>query len=209
MIHPGKVAIIDKQPLFVAALTAAMKAAWPDVEVSAQDNFVAGLRGVTADAFDVVLVDMATLEGGGAAALERLVSAARATPVLAVSQDDAAPVIVGAVAAGVRGFLPRTMTGEAMCSAVALAFAGASCIPAHALVGAVRDGRSHPHSERELAILRHLDRGSPNKVIARELGLSVATIKVHIQAILRATGAKNRTEAIAIARRIGVLSMSA
>ena len=50
-------------------------------------------------------------------------------------------------------------------------------------------------SAREGEILRGLMEGAPNKVIARQFGLSEATVKVHVKAILRKIGAKNRTQA--------------
>ena len=50
-------------------------------------------------------------------------------------------------------------------------------------------------SNREGEILRSLMIGSPNKVIARQFGVTEATVKVHVKAILRKIGAKNRTQA--------------
>ncbi len=50
-------------------------------------------------------------------------------------------------------------------------------------------------SEREVQVVNLLCNGSPNKIIARELGISEATVKVHVKAILRKTRARNRTEA--------------
>jgi two-component system, NarL family, nitrate/nitrite response regulator NarL len=54
---------------------------------------------------------------------------------------------------------------------------------------------AHKLSVREGEILRGLMEGEPNKVIARRFGLSEATVKVHVKAILRKIGAKNRTQA--------------
>lgn len=50
-------------------------------------------------------------------------------------------------------------------------------------------------SEREIEVMSLLCNGDPNKIIARRLGISEATVKVHVKAILRKTQAKNRTEA--------------
>jgi len=57
------------------------------------------------------------------------------------------------------------------------------------------DLRSHSLSSRECEILRCLMEGAPNKLIARQFGLTEATVKVHVKAILRKTGMKNRTQA--------------
>jgi two-component system, NarL family, nitrate/nitrite response regulator NarL len=59
----------------------------------------------------------------------------------------------------------------------------------------VRQVEAHRLSPREGDILGCLMEGSPNKVIAWQYGLTEATVKVHVKAILRKTGAKNRTQA--------------
>ncbi len=59
----------------------------------------------------------------------------------------------------------------------------------------LRNAGMHSLSPREAEILRSLMRGEPNKVIARKLDVTEATIKVHVKAILRKVGAANRTQA--------------
>lgn len=57
-------------------------------------------------------------------------------------------------------------------------------------------------SGREIEVLKLLCNASPNKVIARELGISEATVKVHVKAILRKTRTRNRTEAALLMRSL-------
>ena len=64
-------------------------------------------------------------------------------------------------------------------------------------------------SERELDVMRLLRTGDPNKVIARRLGISEATVKVHVKAILRKTHAKNRTEAALLVSNLDLAVASA
>jgi DNA-binding NarL/FixJ family response regulator len=58
-------------------------------------------------------------------------------------------------------------------------------------------------SPRQIQVLRLMVRGLPNKEICRELGLSENTVKIHIGAVLRGLRARNRTEAVSLASRIG------
>ncbi len=58
---------------------------------------------------------------------------------------------------------------------------------------------------RQLDVLALLMRGLPNKSIARELGLTEGTIKIHLAATLRALAVRNRTEAVVRARELGIL----
>jgi DNA-binding NarL/FixJ family response regulator len=59
-------------------------------------------------------------------------------------------------------------------------------------------------TNRQLDVFRLLAEGLPNKLIARRLGLSEATVKLHVSAILRALGVRNRTEAVLQASRLGL-----
>ncbi|WP_296737522.1 helix-turn-helix transcriptional regulator [Mesorhizobium sp.] len=71
---------------------------------------------------------------------------------------------------------------------------------------ALDDNRPHPAlSPREAEVLALLAEGAPNKVIARRLNISVHTAKFHVAAILIKLGAANRTDAIAIAMRQGLV----
>jgi two-component system nitrate/nitrite response regulator NarL len=63
------------------------------------------------------------------------------------------------------------------------------------IVGPAATAVANTLSPREAQILRHLTQGASNKLIARELGLAEATIKVHLKAILRKVRAANRTQA--------------
>ena len=69
------------------------------------------------------------------------------------------------------------------------------------IVGPAATAVANMLSPREVQILRHLTQGASNKLIARELGLAEATIKVHLKAILRKVRAANRTQAAMWARQ--------
>ncbi|WP_308874532.1 response regulator transcription factor [Thiothrix subterranea] len=58
---------------------------------------------------------------------------------------------------------------------------------------------------RQRDVIRLMARGLPNKSIARELNCSDGTVKLHVSAILRTLHARNRTEAVQAATRLGVL----
>ena len=118
--------------------------------------------------------------------------------------------------AGMDGFCPTSMDRHALVKALEIVILGETYIPASIglmLLDQVHQGRAHfghgvaaapandPEvlhnklSDREAQILRCLTQGASNKVIARELGVAEATVKVHIKAILRKVKASNRTQA--------------
>ena len=73
--------------------------------------------------------------------------------------------------------------------------------PVAAAGQAVRNGKL---TDKEQAVLEYLTAGQQNKEIARELQLAEPTIKMHVTSICRKLGAKNRTQAVIIARDLGI-----
>ncbi|MEK9776732.1 MAG: response regulator transcription factor, partial [Quisquiliibacterium sp.] len=66
------------------------------------------------------------------------------------------------------------------------------------------DPRQLGLTDRQIDVLKLIMRGLPNKLICRQLGLAEGTVKVHVSAVLRALGARNRTQAVIAASRIGL-----
>ncbi|WP_133255268.1 LuxR family transcriptional regulator [Phenylobacterium kunshanense] len=103
-------------------------------------------------------------------------------------------------AAGADGFVPWTMDLHEMRNIVAEIIAGRRWFAPHCGDCAARDGKgaavTAPRlTPRQREVHRLLARGASNKDIAAALGTSPATVKVHVNAILKTLGAKNRTEA--------------
>ncbi|MEO6362435.1 MAG: response regulator transcription factor, partial [Caldimonas sp.] len=130
--------------------------------------------------------------------------------VVASAQDDAT-TIRSVLACGVSGFIPKTEPRDVVLHAIRLVLAGGVYIPARALGDAATGHRTHAAHDgnasltpRQLDVMGRLLRGRSNKLIARELGLTEGTVKIHVAAILRTLGASNRTEAVARAHEIGL-----
>ena len=88
-------------------------------------------------------------------------------------------------------------------AALRLVQAGGTYVPSR-LLTAPPAAPSLELTPRQLDVLHCLQRGEPNKSIARELGLTEGTVKIHIAAILRVLQARNRTEAVIRARALGI-----
>jgi DNA-binding NarL/FixJ family response regulator len=86
--------------------------------------------------------------------------------------------------------------------AVRLVLAGGTYVPPRLAGEAAAAPSTLGLTERQSDVLRLLAEGKPNKTIARELDISEATVKVHLVAVFRALGARNRTEAVVIAQRL-------
>lgn len=163
------------------------------------------------DVFDIVLLDLYLPDSEGLKSL-RLARdmLPDATTVVLSSRDD--PRFVGAaMQQGAAGFVPKSSTREVLIAALRLILAGGVYLPPHVLGSDAASAEPDPapdadaHQPQEAA-LQHLTarqrdvlklavEGKVNKIIARELDISEATVKAHLSASFRALGVKNRTEA--------------
>jgi DNA-binding NarL/FixJ family response regulator len=102
---------------------------------------------------------------------------------------------------GAKGYIPMTMGFEIAVEAVRFVLAGGTYVPAECLLSAIpsaippsRPAASCAITSRELAVVRAIHQGKPNKIIAYELNMCESTVKVHVRHIMKKLRAKNRTD---------------
>lgn len=171
------------------------------VSIRKAERLAPGLGLVGESVPDLTIVDIAVLGPGSDTGLARLVDMAAPQPVLAFDGRHHARNLEEARRAGARGYVTKTSSRELIEAAIALVAAGGSYFPQiekGALPPSVHDGLSN----RQLQVLEGLVQGKSNREIAEDLGIAVATVKLHVHAVLNATGARNRTEAAIKARDV-------
>jgi two-component system nitrate/nitrite response regulator NarL len=127
--------------------------------------------------------------------------------IIVLSNGLAAPALAQALDAGVDGYLLKNISLQGLTESLELAMLGEKVFPTQ-LAAMLSSGkmtserpifrsvaRTNGLSERETAILRCLVSGYPNKVIADQLQMTEASVKVHLKAVLRKIQASNRTQA--------------
>lgn len=204
-----RIVIADDHPLVREALVVTVMRTVADAQVQQAQDFDSLCEACDCWAPTLALVD---LNMPGMNALEGLRTLRRRHPTLAVlvaSAQEDPPTIRAVLATGVNGFFPKTGAPELLRSAIQLVLAGESYVPPNALADHL-DG-APPHrpdvsglTPRQRDVLTRLLHGHSNKLIARDLGLTEGTVKIHIAAILRALGARNRTEAVVRAHELGL-----
>jgi DNA-binding NarL/FixJ family response regulator len=134
-----------------------------------------------------------------AAALARRSPAAR---VLVLTRDQGDGELARALEAGVRGYVSKTSPGEQLVAGIRAVHAGESFLP----VQASARGARPPHlTPREREVLLAVADGASNREAARAMGIAERTVAVFVSSILTKLGAASRTEAVALARRLGLL----
>lgn len=152
---------------------------------------------------DLVLIDMNMPGMGGLEGVRRLRASHPALPVIACSAAEDRATVGALLKLGVAGYIPKADSAAVILSAVRIVLAGGTYVPAR-LAGeaTATEAKAYALTDRQRDVLRLLAEGKPNKTIARELDISEATVKVHLVAVFRALGARNRTEAVVIAQRL-------
>lgn len=203
-----KVLIADDHPMVRDALARTVHVIEPSAEILEAKDYAETEAGAQAMP-DLVVLDIDMPGMDGIAGIRRLRQAHPTLRVIVASGNDEPATIRSVLAMGVAGFMPKAESAEVLMHVIRLVLSGGNYTPQQAL-GNFRDGQlaRRPDASgltpRQLDVLRLLMKGEPNKSIARELGLTEGTVKIHIAAILRGLQSRNRTEAVVMARKLGI-----
>ncbi|GAB7046941.1 response regulator transcription factor [Catenuloplanes indicus] len=178
----------------------------PDMDVIAERDAVdATIEAVRSDAPDVTVLDLELLNGPGRdpAGAARAAHSELPDSKILVLVDPRRPGVGAHIASGppTIGFLAQTASPERVVDAVRRLAAGEPVVDADLLVAALMP--SSPLTDRELHVLEVAALGTPVKEIARTLSLSPGTVRNHLSRIIAKTGARNRIEAIHLAKEKG------
>ena len=168
--------------------------------------------------FDLTLLDLHLPDVKGFEGLKSMRAKRPECPVVVLSGELDAPTILHCIELGAAGYIPKSLHTDAVMNALRLIAAGDIYIPHQAVAagriaagglaarhaGAGSDPRDLGLTDRQVDVLRLILKGLPNKLICRRLNLAEGTIKVHVSAVLRALGVRNRTQAIIAAGELGL-----
>jgi DNA-binding NarL/FixJ family response regulator len=202
-----KVLVVDDHTLIREALRDVLAELDPECEVfEAPDGAIAVLLACEQPGLDLVLLDLNLPDMDGFTLLADLRQRYPATGVVVLSGVKDQKSVTRAIDLGAVGYIPKSTPHEVMVSALRLVCAGGVYLPPEVLAGVHRASRSvaEPQlTERAGEVLALLLQGKSNKLICRELGVTEATVKNHVTAILKAFNVDNRTEAVIAAGRLG------
>jgi DNA-binding NarL/FixJ family response regulator len=156
---------------------------------------------------DVVLMDISMPNLNGIEATKKIVEANEDVQVVVLTSFGDREQIVAALDAGAVGYLLKDADPEEVIRGVRAAARRESPFApkvARTLLDARAASPETQLSERELEVLRCLSKGLPNKLIARNLGISEKTVKAHLTRIFQQLGVTDRTQAALWAREHGL-----
>lgn len=192
-----RVVVVSRQPLWRDALSALVAAQLPTDTVLALED-IADVPAIEPRDDDLILLDPPP-ECDPGQWVERNAPRLCAGRLVLLAPHKNVRWAKVAYAHGFRALLPKDTASDLMLAVLRLVIVGGEYFPCFEELGAIPDpvpGHGPRLSPRQLEVLRELERGRTNKEIAQHLGIAIATVKLHVQAILSATGARNRTEVV-------------
>ena len=202
--------IADDHPLYRGALREAVNGLFERIDIAEAGTFneVTELleRG---SEVDLVLLDLTMPGVRGFSGLMYLRAQYPGVPVIVVSANDDPAAIRHCMAFGASGFIPKTLGVEAMRGAISRILSGGVWTPPDVDLSAGSDAetaalmaRMATLTPQQVRVLMMLSEGLLNKQIAYQLGVSEATVKAHVSAILQKLGVESRTQAVIAAAKI-------
>ncbi|MBK1724321.1 response regulator [Thiocystis violacea] len=209
-----RVLLIDDHALFRFGLQELLERRGIEV-VAAVGDATAGVQKVAETQPDVVLLDMRMPQLSGLELLRQLRAANQAMPIAMLTTSAEERDVIDSLQGGAQGYLLKDMEPDVLIAALGdivqgktvvapeLAIVLAKAVQGEAKVAQVQSGIADL-TPREQEILCHLAEGQSNKAIARRLGISDGTVKLHVKAILRKLDVHSRVEAAVIAVERGM-----
>jgi DNA-binding NarL/FixJ family response regulator len=112
-----------------------------------------------------------------------------------------------ALEAGARGYMLKSMPPRELVEVIRQVFAGKKRVPPEVAAHLAEHMSDEDLTQREIDVLRHIAGGNRNRDIAEKLFISEETVKVHIKHIMDKLGASDRTQAVAIGVRRGIIQL--
>lgn len=206
--RPIKVLIIDDHPVVRLGLRTMLESEDHIQVTGTAGSAREGMQEVQKVHPDVVLMDLRMPEMEGVDAIGELRRVAENIRILVLTNYDEDDYIFRALKAGAMGYLLKNTPQEEIIHAVEMVHQNQSCIPPNIATRLTEAIAREELTHRELEVLKLAAGGLTNKAIADRLFISAKTARNHITSCLCKLGARDRTEAVTIAVRRGLIRFS-
>jgi DNA-binding NarL/FixJ family response regulator len=214
-----KIVIVEDHPLMRSALIEILESAFPNAMIEGFSRIQAAKRWLQANPdCGLVVLDLTLPDAGPLAVVADLKAEAPGAKLMVYSAESDPHQMREAIEQGAAGFVPKSASRHVVHQALLRVVAGHGYIPAE--LSSLNRAIAPPErlkatpaaghlagqlglTDRQSDVLTLILRGLPNKLICRHLSLAEGTVKVHVSAVLRVLGVRNRTEAVVAAARLG------
>lgn len=215
------VLIADDHPLFREALKFAVSQALPGAQIAEADSVDSLFAALEAHGqLELLLLDLSMPGAHGFSALVQARAHYPTVPVIVISAREDRAIIERTLAHGAAGFVPKSSPIAAISDALRVVLQGGVWMPVKTGGGIVKERASDRAmldsaeadaasrlgllTPQQFRVFAMVSAGLINKQIGAELGVSEATVKAHMTAIMQKLGVTNRTQAVLLAQRLAL-----
>jgi DNA-binding NarL/FixJ family response regulator len=156
---------------------------------------------------DVTLMDLRLPDMSGIDSLIAIRTEFAEARVIMLTTFEGDVEIRRALEAGARGYMLKSMPPKDLVDVIRQVHAGRKRLPPELAAQLAEHMGDETLTDREIEVLRHLAGGNRNRDIAERLFISEETVKVHVKHVMEKLGASDRTQAVAIAVRRGIIQL--
>ena len=198
---------VDDHPLLREGISAMIRSQ-RDMELVAEASTAKeGLERFREHRPDITLMDLRLPDMSGVDAMAAIRTEFPDARIIVLTTFEGDVEIQRALEAGARGYLLKSMPPRELLEGIRQVHAGKKRIPPEIVAHLAEHLSDETLTSREVEVLREVAGGNRNRDIAERLFISEETVKVHVKHVMEKLGASDRTEAVAIAIRRGIIQL--
>jgi DNA-binding NarL/FixJ family response regulator len=207
-MHPARtirILCVDDHPLMREGIAAIIE---NEVDMQMVEEAATGGEALTLyrqHSPDITLMDLRLPDMSGIDALIAIREEDREARIVVLTTFEGDVEIQRALAAGAQGYLLKSMPRKRIIEALRRVASGSKCVPPEVAAQLVEHMGEDSLTRREVEVLQQMAGGNRNRDIADLLFISEETVKGHVKHIMEKLGASDRTQAVAIAVRRGII----
>jgi DNA-binding NarL/FixJ family response regulator len=202
-----RVLSVDDHPLLRQGIAAIINSQPDMLLVAEASSGSEGIQKFRAHQPDVTLMDLKLPDMSGIDTVIAIRTEFSDARIIMLTTFEGDVEVQRALEAGARGYMLKSMPPKELVEVIRQVHAGKKRVPAELAAQLAEHLSDEALTEREVDVLRHVAGGNRNRDIAERLFISEETVKVHVKHIMQKLGASDRTQAVAIAVRRGIIQM--
>jgi DNA-binding NarL/FixJ family response regulator len=202
-----RILTVDDHPMLREGIAAVLASEQDMILVAEASNGREAVEQFRTHHPDVTLMDVQMPEVNGIDAIVKIREEFPAARIIVLTTYTGDAQAARAFKAGAYGYLLKSMVRKELIDTIRSVHAGKKRIPVEIAVELAQHHSDDALTEREMEVLREVAAGNANKMVAQRLNISEETVKAHMRSILSKLGANDRTHAVTIAVKRGIIEI--